>query len=225
MCQANLPGILFFRPDSFVDGEFSFGQGLTVSLYNIDTSTVLATFSFVYEQPYPYKNYIHGWKSFDWGEELGDNDFVGNVRSTDNATFRIISREDPGVSRETPLIYMAWDVFQNKYDLASVPPATPRVITEDNSGRYRLYPPPNRPYTIVFDYIREPQELETYSDVCRGLPAEWEDIIMWRALQFYGEYDEQPAVAARGRLNYKNMLMTMQQELRPAFHFKPRRLY
>lgn len=194
---------------------------------NVEVFSLTPPNHYTFSYPYLYlqNNYVHSWKSYDWGEESGIDDFVKNVRQTNRATFRIISREDPGVSREVPLTHIPWDEFQNKYDLASVPPSTPRIISEDNTGRYRLYPPPDRPYTIVFDYIREPQELSDYSDVCKGLPKEYEDAVMWRALQMYGEYDEQPADAARGRLNYKNMLMTMQQELRPAFHFRPRRLY
>lgn len=172
-----------------------------------------------------HKSYVHSWKSYNWNEENDVDDFVESIRQTNNSTYRIISHDDPATAREAPLLFVPWDSFQNKYDFASSPPSTPRIITEDNTGRFRLYPAPNRPYTIMFDYIREPQELKEYTDVPQGLPRAYEDMVMWLTVRAYGEYDEQPSVVARANKRYKDLLMTLQQEYRPVFHFKPRRLY
>jgi len=216
VCQANLPGILAYKDAT---------AGVTIGLYNVATSTVLTTFSFTYQTPYNYINYVHSWKSYDWSEETATDDFVKSIRQIDQSTFRIINHEDPTPPGERALSYVPWGVFQSRYDYASAIPNRPRIITEDNMGRWRFYPPVDKPYTIEFNYIRGSQKLENANDVPRGMPDEYVDMIMWKALTYYGEYDEQPAVASRANKNYKNILLTIQQELRNPFYFRPAPLY
>jgi hypothetical protein len=180
--------------------------------------------------PVATKNYVHSWKSFDWSEELDDDDFVENVREVNQSTFRIVSHENPAVASETKMEFLPWDEFQNRYDFASSPPARPRLVTEDNTGRWRFYPNPDRPYTILFNYVREPQKLIGFSDVPKGLAEEYEDLIKWKALQYYGLYDEQPSISnvnrtGRADLMYRSLLMKFEMQTRPKFHFLPKRLY
>lgn len=173
---------------------------------------------------------VHSWKSFYPSEEIGAEDFQENIREINNKTWRIISRLDPTVAPESPLTFVPWDEWVGRYDLAGSVPAVPRMITEDEAGRFRLYPQPNMPYTLMFTYIREPQVLELFDDIPHGLPAEYIDLIMWRALIYYGLYDEQPSIAnvqgtGRAQMMYKNLLMKFEMQTRPKFHFKPKRLY
>lgn len=224
VCNSSFTGLMAATEEAF-DADGGVKDTSYSAIITMYSGVPKATLEFTYNQPYLSKNFIHSWKSFNWNEENDVDDFVESIRQTNNSTYRIISHDDPAVAREAPLIFVPWDSFQNKYDFASSPPSTPRIITEDNTGRFRLYPAPDRPYTIMFDYIREPQELVEYTDVPKGLPRAYEDMIMWLAVRSYGEYDEQPSVVARANKRYKDLLLTLQQEYRPVFHFKPRRLY
>jgi len=227
VCQANYPGAIFYTTSGYDGTSFDTNYAISLGLYNTFTDTVLATFSFEYEQPYPYQNYVHSWKSFNWDEEMDDGgDFIpGSIREVNNTTFKITRHEDPAPVSDLPVQYIAWSSFQNVYDFPSLQPGLPRLITEDNVGRWRLFPPPDRPYTLQFQYSREAQELVNATDVPKGMTSEFVDMVMWRALQYYGEYDEQPSVANRAKGNYKNMLMEFEIQQRPKPYFKPRQLW
>jgi hypothetical protein len=173
----------------------------------------------------PRKAYIHSWKSFDFSEETQSGDFQEAIQEIDPSSFRIIDFYKGAPSGEVPLPYVPWNVFRSQYDLSSAYPGMPRIITEDADGRYRLYPAPYYKVSIKFDYIRQPQILSAYGDIPRGLDEDFVDLIMWRALIFYGEYDEQPSVVARATKNYKNLLSRLELKNRSKFRFQPRRLY
>lgn len=169
--------------------------------------------------------YVHSWKSYSWDEEISGNDFVEDVREVDQSSFTLIRHQDPAVTDELPLQFIPWSSFENRFDKASLLPGQPTLVTEDPTGRWRFYPALDRKYTVKFRYGRQPQDLVEWDDVPKGLPEEWEDLILWRAVQYYGEYDEQPSVANRARGNYKNLLLRFQRQTRPKFYFKAKQLY
>ena len=172
-----------------------------------------------------FKNYIHSWKSYIWSEELDDDDFVESVAEIDQQSFRLISHETPAVTPEIKLQYVPWDTFRSRLDDSAIIPGQPLYITEDNTGRWRFYPALDKPYTLIFDYVRNPQSLVAFDDVFKGIPDDFIDAIMWRALMYYGEYDEQPSVAQRSTRNYKDMLFRLEMRFREKFHLLPARLY
>lgn len=212
---------------SFVTGTADdfLNTRILANMYDVDTTTLLTTYTVDYDLPYLFKNYIHSWKSYDWIDELRASNLFYTIRTIDERSFRIIHHEDMESIVDSNLEFVPWSTFVNKLAFGSTKPSTPRYITKDNQGRWRLYPPLDRPYTFMFDVCRESQELEAWDDVPMGLPKEYEDIIMWLAVQYFGEYDEQPSVMARGRRNYKNIVVALQQIHRPKFHFVPHRLW
>ncbi len=75
---------------------------------------------------------------------------------------------NPAPSGEYPLQFMEWESFNKIYDLSSTYPGLPRLITEDNTGRWRLYPHPYYNVTVKFDYDRVPQVVSAYNDTFIG---------------------------------------------------------
>lgn len=175
--------------------------------------------------PVTLKNYIHSWKSFDWGEELNDDDFVESVAEIDEQSFRLVTHEIPSSGLEIKLPFMHWEIFRAYYDNTAIPPNQPRIVTKDNTGRWRFYPAPDRPYTILFDYVRNPQQLVAFDDIIKGIPDDFIDIIVMRTLIYYGEYDEQPSVVQRATRNYKDLMFRLEMRFRDKFHFVPARLW
>ena len=169
---------------------------------------------------------IHSWSSYDFNEELSWNDFVADIAEIDNLSFRISELQGSAPTSERKLEFVPWESFKNKYDFENTANASwPRLVTEDNTGRWRFYPPLGQRITVEFDYQRDPQELSLYSDTPTGLDEYYADLIMWKAIMYFGEYDEQPSVFARAYKNYKNLLTRFEMQYREKFHFKPRRLY
>lgn len=171
------------------------------------------------------KCYLHSWKSFLFSEEKDSNDYVHELSEIDNNSFHIIDHEADSPSTTRPLTFVPWHIFSVQYDNLTTPPSTPIYITEDNTGRWRLYPHPDRPVTLKFSYSRTPQNLAEWDDEPKGLPADFTDLVMWLAVRMYGEFDEQPSVARRAERYYKDLLQRLQIKYRPKFHIKPKRLY
>lgn len=212
---------------SFITGTLDefLSTRILVNMYDMSTTTVMTTYDVEYELPYLFKNYIHSWKSYHWDEELGVDDFVESIADLDEQSFRLITKELPGPGIEVKLPFMHWELFRQRYDNTAIAPSQPRVITKDNTGRYRFFPAPDRPYTILFDFVRKPQVFEAFDDVPEGIPDDYADLIMWLTVIYYAQYDEQPSVERRATKNYKDMMFRLQMLYRDTFHFVPARLY
>lgn len=193
-------------------------DGFAAAAYDSAVSQVQDTFQ-------SDKAYLHSWKSFLFSEENDSNDYVGELSEIDNNSFHLIDHEASSPSTTRPLTFVPWHIFSVQYDNLTTPPSTPRYITEDNTGRWRLYPHPDRPVTLKFSYSRTPQNLVEWDDEPKGLPADFTDLVMWLAVRMYGEFDEQPSVARRAERYYKDLLQRLQIKYRPKFHIKPKRLY
>lgn len=167
------------------------------------------------------KAYVHGWRSFDWNEELGEDDFTDKVKEVNQATYKIISRETVDAGNSVPLKCVPWQYFLEDMATSQYRTGEPRIIAEDSQGRWQLWPHPKELCTITFDYTRTPQALKIHLDRPQHLPAEYEDLIMWKALEYYGKYDQQPDVVARARQEYANIAYRFEKQKRPKFVFRP----
>lgn len=171
------------------------------------------------------KCFVHSWRSYDFNEEVQVGDFQENIEEINQKSFRSIDYLQSPPAGEIPIPFMPWETFRSSYDISSSYPGTPRLITEDDTGRYRFFPALYYPYSIKFDYSRRPQILSAFGDIPRGINDEFTDLIMWRAINYYGEYMEQPSIIARSERRYKDLLSRLEQKNREMFHFKPAKLW
>lgn len=215
MCFASLDEDydIYLYPE---EGNVSMGVSSSIE----DSGDLIYTTSISVGDAVPSKiNYIHSWKSYDWMEEMQEDDFIEDLAEIDQQSFRIVYHEDPTPSSEIKLAYVHWEQFRKQMDNANQPPGQPRYVTEDNTGRWKFYPALDRPYTFLFDYVRNPQVVEEFDDIFKKLPDDLSDIVMWMALIYYGEYQEQPSIIMRATKNYKNLLFRLQLRFRDKFHF------
>lgn len=173
----------------------------------------------------PTNAYLHSWKSFDFSEENAADDFQNEIMEIDPTSFRIINRSNESPSSNIVLPFMPWHEFDLRFNSLSIVPSTPQFITEDNTGRWRLFPHPDVPFTLKFSFSRLAQELALWSDVPKGLPSQFSDLIMWLAVVYYAEWDEQPSVQRRATRYYKDSLQRVMLMYRPKFRLRPKRLY
>lgn len=182
---------------------------------------------------------ISGWGSYDFSETTQQQTsppVPASVKQINQSTFRISDyggtvAEGAKDAKEYPLAYVPWETFLDRdYDIGGNSPGRPYYVTQDFEGRYRFYPALNKDYLVVFDYERGVQYLTAYTDVPFGIPEEFVDVIKWKALQYYGQYDEQPSVSntqgtGRADRNLKVMLARLEKQTREKFHFKPVKLW
>lgn len=206
----------FLYASDVTDPQHPNGTNLVASVADFTTLTYETTST---------KCFLHSWKSFNFEEETSENDYVGELSEIDNNSFQFIDRTNPSPASATPLTFVPWDVFSCRSDWLCSLPGTPAYITEDNTGRWRLYPQPDRPVTLKFSYSRVPQTLTNFDDTLKGLPSDFTDLVMWLAIRMYAEFDEQPSIQRRAERYYKDMLQRLQIKYRPKFRLAPKRLY
>lgn len=66
--------------------------------------------------------------------------------------------------------------------------ASPRFLVNVGAGYYDLLPRPTVPLNLRFRYEAEPQELSLHSDTLTNMPAEFGDVVAWRALMYYSKF-------------------------------------
>ena len=73
----------------------------------------------------------------------------------------------------------------------------PQCIIEVPNADLQLYPIPDKPYAIAYEYYRQPQILENADDI-PWIPATWHKLITYRAMMMYADYENAPEVKQAG---------------------------
>lgn len=183
---------------------------------------------------------VSGWGSYDFGEATENSNgrppVRDGVKQINQSTFRLAeygttSAEGAGTGKEKALAFIPWESFMDYgFDVGSNSPGEPVYVTQDYEGRWRFYPALNKDYEIIFNYERGVQLLTDYDDVPESIPEEFVDLIVWRALQYFGLYDEQPSIAnttltGRADKMAKMLQQRLERQTREKVHFKPKRLW
>lgn len=66
-----------------------------------------------------------------------------------------------------------------------------------------LGPVPAAGYTVIGDYFQQPSYMVNDNDI-PGLPTQLHMAIVWKALTYYGQYEESAAAIQRGEINFTN---------------------
>lgn len=179
------------------------------NIYFPDTDTPHSTYRFF------------GWGEYnflDQNEPLDTN--LSDIAEIHQTTLRVISDFSDN-AQGTPLVYLPYNEWQLKLPWVSDAPGTPTSYTQNIQGKFIFNPPLDRPYRVKFNYTRKPQVLVAYNDIPQGLKAELHEIIVWKALRKYGEYDQRPGVQARADREIKAVMRRQERHDLPVPHFDP----
>lgn len=109
------------------------------------------------------------------------------------------------------LQWVSYEQFQEMANQAIGYFGTPQAITETPDGTYDFWPRPQKRYRLTYTYTTVPQELDGSDDTDEpSISPEYHDLIVFRALCYYADYDEKPQVKARAEQRYdlyKNRLL------------------
>lgn len=159
---------------------------------------------------------------------LGRYDFksdVDNLQEIDPLTLRIFDTpanavNDPIIAREgAPVVYIPWEKWQNEYEIHPWSGDYPYLIAETPLGTYDLYPKPSREYLLSFDFTRKAPEMEAYDDLPISLPEEYHDYLIWRAIEEYADFDQNPRLFARAQKHTRNYWNWMDRDQKQEVRF------
>jgi hypothetical protein len=135
----------------------------------------------------------------------GLTDFAGWVADSDGDSedFRIYLT----ASDEQYMVYMPWDDFRQTYYMGSQRTQTgrPHVYTIKPDDTLMFFPIPDQIYTCLGEYYMTPDEMTLDTDV-PIFPVRFHEIVLYRAMMFYGAYSQEPDKYSVGAAEYKKIL-------------------
>lgn len=151
--------------------------------------------------------YLKGYGRYDFRSD------VTNLQSIDPSSVRVFNAPDDAEPVLDPngayIEYIPYDKWNMDYEFNPWAGNYPIYITETPLGTYDLFPKPSREFILAFDYSRSIPELTAYNDVPEGIPSEYQDYLMWRAVEEFADFDNNRTLYSRAHKhveNYRNWL-------------------
>lgn len=112
-----------------------------------------------------------------------------------------------GVQDQIPLAWISYDAWRNSYAMGAQQSVTTRpvAIAVGPNNSICVGPYPTATYTLTGDYYMSPRTLAANTDTPSVIPTQWQIGIVWRALWYYGMYEEDGAVANKGAIRYRQV--------------------
>lgn len=168
------------------------------------------------------------WKRKDFTLTLSasDNDYsaadasVTDLGEWDLETFRIYLTS-AGVSDETFLSRMEYDIWRNVWAIGSQTPTRPNVVAQKPDLHLGFGPVPDATYTVTGQYLQATQSMAVDADEPDGLPEEFHEIIVYIALRKYAADEGAPEVWANAKSEYRRMLHALERKQLPKWRTGP----
>lgn len=122
-----------------------------------------------------------------------------------------------GASDENYLCFVPWEEFRDAYQFGSLrsTPGKPTTFSIRPDKSVELWPVPNAVYTIVGEYYKRPQVMTANADEPL-FPRQYHLAIMWKALMYYGTYENAPEAFTSGERNYARLMLKLEANQLPS---------
>lgn len=145
-------------------------------------------------------------------------------------TFRIAEMDgdaytdfNQGTYDPTVLVYVPWERWRWATSVEKSA-GSPRYFTCAPNGHYEFFPKPDGPYILNFHYEAEPQVLSTETEVLSpAMKEQYEDMIVWRAVMHYADFDRKNDVYLRAKKRYEYYLNQLHRKEMPMVCHAPSR--
>lgn len=133
-----------------------------------------------------------------------------------------------GSTAEQKVYFEDWDTFRGFRDRADVATGRPVYFTIKPDHSWQVYPTPDVSYTLRFDYLYKPKifttsdgavNIEDYPSTGRGLPEEFQDAIVWRAIRYWAETRGDANMFQIADRRYRELMQPIKRRYRPKARF------
>ncbi len=127
------------------------------------------------------------------------------------------------ITDEGNLAFLPWDDFKAIYlsGSARVDSNRPTVFTIKFNKSIQLAAIPDAGYNVNGEYIKSIDVLDVTNNDDTPLFDDYNMIIVWRALMFFGGFEGAPEVSDMGEIEYKNLLMRLRIAYLPRMGWGP----
>ena len=169
-------------------------------------------------------NWLFMHSEFSFDTDAGVRDYLAADKSIndldqwDENSFFIYEKA-VGESDQNPLPFKPYSVWRSEYrnqmNVRADDRPTMFTILPDNKIRFEARP--DKVYTIEGEYKRTEQVFASDNDTPTGLPDKFHMIIVWRALMYYGTFEDAPEVIDQAETEYDKMIRRLEHEQLPQF--------
>lgn len=139
------------------------------------------------------------------------------IQSTGGSTTQTNSED----SDNKPIQFIPWPQWLAAYEGDPVSRGRPLYFTETPDGKIDFWPRLDEEYVLSFQYTSEPQELSAHGDTPTDLPSNYHDLIVWRAVMYWADFQERPSQFTRAERRYESIKNRMNKNQKPSFSFGP----
>jgi hypothetical protein len=150
---------------------------------------------------------------------------ISDLAQADYTTFYVQSTGGSADQTNTatpdnkPLVYVPWADWLPRFEGDQISRACPQYFTMTPDGWIDFWPRMDQEYVLSFTYAGEPQELSAAVDTPTGLDTQYQDIIVWRAVMKWADFQERPAQFARAERWYETYKNRMEKNKKPNYSF------
>lgn len=125
-----------------------------------------------------------------------------------------------GLRSEVQMSVISYDEWRDNYYYGALRSTQSRPIefALPPTKGISLGPVPVAGYTVLGDYFQQPSYMANDTDI-PGLPTQFHMAIVWKALTYYGQYEESAAVIQRGDSNFRNFKRRLMNDQSPEIDF------
>lgn len=124
--------------------------------------------------------------------------------------------EEGNVWYETPTSLIPWnELGAARLGLRVSNDAGPYYVSRTPLGTYSFWPLLNKRKLLAFDYTRNITDMVDALDVPVGIPEKYQMWLVWRAIQEYGDFQQNGQIWSRGNKNAERFMNLMERDNAP----------
>lgn len=100
---------------------------------------------------------------------------------------------------------------------------TTEYVFRTPDGKYDFYPRIDNPRQVSFSYSQEIQLMSSYNDVPVLIDEKYDDLIMWKTIAYYADWDERAKLYSRANKEIKRWNFLMDKNELPTITFNTHR--
>lgn len=122
----------------------------------------------------------------------------------------------------SPLSVMQWDEYRLERDSwDDVAEGPPQILVIKPDRSLIILPTPDDAYSIRYEGYKAVEAMAANTDV-PIIPSGHQDIIVWKAMMYYGSFEDAPEVYNEGKNLYGNALIALEASQLPGQEYRRR---